>query len=305
MMKKALEYVIAVSLLLISACQPVNPARPEPTSIPDTAVPTIAPTATATEAAEEQNAPGEGFGQAALLAHPWKWVSYTGPMEKFEVEMPESYVLSFSADGQLNIKADCNNAMGDYTANESSLAITVGPMTRAACPPDSRSDQFVRLLGGAALYFFTDGNLNIDLMADGGTLTFTQAGEPGMVEDQMDTVDEALLANTWQWVGFTNPVEKYAIETPQNYLLTFNADGTVNIKADCNNAIGSYTLDGSTLSIQVGPMTMAACPTDSLSDKYVGYLGYAAIRFFQDGHLFIDLFADGGTLEFAPLDASS
>ena len=42
-------------------------------------------------------------------------------------------------------------------------------MTAAACPPDSRSDQFVRLLGGAALYFFADGNLHIDLFADGGT----------------------------------------------------------------------------------------------------------------------------------------
>jgi hypothetical protein len=40
------------------------------------------------------------------------------------------------------------------------------------CPPESRSDQFVALLGGAAIFFFEDGNLIIDLMADGGTMIY-------------------------------------------------------------------------------------------------------------------------------------
>jgi hypothetical protein len=48
-------------------------------------------------------------------------------------------------------------------------------MTLAACPPDSRSEQFVELLGGAARYFFEDAELYIDLMADGGTMAFARA----------------------------------------------------------------------------------------------------------------------------------
>lgn len=55
------------------------------------------------------------------------------------------------------------------------LQIELGLMTAAACPPDSRIDQFVKLLGGAALYFFVDGNLHIDLFADGGTMVFSPA----------------------------------------------------------------------------------------------------------------------------------
>jgi len=47
-------------------------------------------------------------------------------------------------------------------------------------------------------------------------------------------------------------------------------------------------------------MTMAACPPDSRSDRFVQSLSASAIYFFKDGHLFIDLFADSGTLEFAP-----
>ena len=104
------------------------------------------------------------------------------------------------------------------------------------------------------------------------------------------------------WVAFTNPVEQYSIDNPQDYTLNFNEDGTVNIKADCNNAAGTYTTDGSSLKIALGPMTLAACPAESRSDDFIKNLGFAAIYFFQDGHLFIDLFADGGTLELAPAE---
>ena len=46
-------------------------------------------------------------------------------------------------------------------------------MTLAACAEGSRSEQFVNLLGNAAIAFFEDGNLYIDLMADGGTMVLT------------------------------------------------------------------------------------------------------------------------------------
>jgi hypothetical protein len=74
----------------------------------------------------------------------------------------------------------------------------------------------------------------------------------------------------------------------------------VDIKADCNNAKGTYTTDGSKISIVVGPMTLAACPPGSRSDEFIKHLGFAAISFFQDGDLFIDLMADGGTMQFSP-----
>lgn len=111
---------------------------------------------------------------------------------------------------------------------------------------------------------------------------------------------EALKAHPWQWVGFTNPVDKFKIDNPQSYQITFNADGKANVVADCNNAILAYTADDSSLKFQPGPMTMAACPPGSRSNDFVQYLSFAAIYFFKDGNLFIDLFADGGTLEFKP-----
>jgi hypothetical protein len=93
----------------------------------------------------------------------------------------------------VSIKADCNNAGGSYTGDGSRLTIQIGPMTMAACPPESRSDQFVQLLGGAAIYFFEEDNLYIDLMADGGTMAFAPTDAAGLTDFDPDA--EPLIAS--------------------------------------------------------------------------------------------------------------
>jgi hypothetical protein len=50
-------------------------------------------------------------------------------------------------------------------------------MTRAACPPDSRSDEFVQNLGFVVGFFFENGFLYLDMMTDGGTFQLASAPE--------------------------------------------------------------------------------------------------------------------------------
>ena len=237
----------------------------------------------------------------ALTGTTWMWTGMTTPVQHTDIVVPQNYTLRFQDDGAVNIKADCNNASGSYKVEDESIQIEIGPMTRAVCPPGSYSDDFNKYLGSAANYFFKDGVLYIDLAADGGRMTFTPFEEISAAATEAP-VSDPLLANPWQWTSFINPVEKYTVETPENYQLTFQTDGTVDIKTDCNLASGTYTTEGKKISISVGPMTMAACPPGSRSEEFIKYLGYAAIYFFQDGDLLIDLFADGGTMRFAPLD---
>ena len=112
---------------------------------------------------------------------------------------------------------------------------------------------------------------------------------------------EMLTASTWQWVRLTDPMQQFDVDDPENYTLTFQPDETLQIKADCNQVIASYSAsDDGALSIQPGPATMAACPPGSRGEEFVQKLGFAARYFFQDGNLFIDMMADGGTLEFSP-----
>ncbi|MGE5377508.1 MAG: META domain-containing protein [Bacteroidota bacterium] len=113
-----------------------------------------------------------GATSNAILANPWQWTSFASPVQQYDVENPGNYQLTFHDNGTVDIKADCNTVSGTYNMDASRIAIAIGPTTLSACPPGSRSDEFLKYLGSAALYFFQPGELFIDLQADGGTMHF-------------------------------------------------------------------------------------------------------------------------------------
>ncbi len=92
--------------------------------------------------------------------------------ELIKVDNPSNYTIEFLPDGQVQIKADCNRARGTYTQQDSSISIKIGPTTRAMCPPESISDQYLKELQSAVIFFFQDGNLYFDLKFDTGTMKF-------------------------------------------------------------------------------------------------------------------------------------
>ena len=87
---------------------------------------------------------------AGVMANPWKWTAYAARPRTVTVEAPASYMVTFKDDGTVEIKADCNDASGTYTLDGANVTIEIGPATLAACPGDSRSEQFLQLLGDAA-----------------------------------------------------------------------------------------------------------------------------------------------------------
>lgn len=108
---------------------------------------------------------------------------------------------------------------------------------------------------------------------------------------------DGLVGEPWQWIWFSDPVDgPQTIEEPDRYQVEFRAEGQVAVKADCNSASGTYTTEDGGISIEIGPMTMAMCGPESLSDVFVQYLGAARIYRIEDQDLFLDLFADSGTM---------
>lgn len=99
--------------------------------------------------------------------------------ELIEIDNPANYTIEFLPDGQVQIKADCNNARGSYTQKNSSISIQIGPSTRAMCPPESQSDRYLQELQSAVIFFFQDGNLYFDLKFDTGTMKFIQSNNTG------------------------------------------------------------------------------------------------------------------------------
>jgi heat shock protein HslJ len=134
-----------------------------------------------------------------------------------------------------------------------------------------------------------------------------QEGELVLVNSEILTPEQSkaeggnlLTSIVWQWVHFTDPMGEFYVQNPENYILEFKEDGTVQIQADCNTATGSYIVEDTSINIEIGPMTLAACPPGARSEEFLQHLGFAAIYFFQEGDLFMDLMADGGTMKFQP-----
>jgi len=208
-------------------------------------------------------------------------------------------------DNQVSGFGGCNNYNASFELGEDNpFAMTISPIasTKKACPDPAGSQEttYLTALESVTSWIYDFGRLALNYTdastGEQGRLLF----DPGPVPEFAQSSEPRLTGQTWQWSSFTSPVDKIEIESPENYTVTFNADGNLNIKADCNRANADYKDEAGALQIKVGPSTLSLCPDESRSENFIQYLGYAARYFFQEGRLYIDLFADGGTMEFVP-----
>lgn len=112
---------------------------------------------------------------------------------------------------------------------------------------------------------------------------------------------QTLAGGVWKWTGSLFSDEKRTTPNdPNQYLLSFSADGKISVQADCNRVLGTYTTDGNQLTITLGPSTLVACPPDSLGDEFTRQLGIVNSYFFKDGNLILEFKFDSGSMTFAP-----
>jgi heat shock protein HslJ len=104
----------------------------------------------------------------------------------------------------------------------------------------------------------------------------------------------------WKWdrTNYNNDTEITSAD-PGNYTLELLSDGRVSVRADCNNAGGTYKLNRNGISIDITHSTMAACPEGSHGRTYIRDLNSAVIFFFKGGMLHLDLKYDTGTMRFS------
>ena len=91
------------------------------------------------------------------------------------------------------------------------------------------------------------------------------------------TPSNTITGIVWQWVSVTNQTtnQKTTVPNPQNYTISFNADGTLTGKADCNDFTGSYS-QANGFSIKISTSTQAFCGEGSLDQQYLTLLGSVA-----------------------------
>jgi putative lipoprotein len=327
-MKRSL-YLIAALLLaaILAACggqedTPTVAPTAAPAEEPAAEEPTVEPTAEPTQEPAEEAAPQSRLDTMEFVVDPdlidvtWEWVQRTtgaGAEVLFTVPNPENYTLLFNADQTFSAKLDCNNGAGGYATDGSGgIFMQLGPMTMAACEPESLSPEMSQMFGPAQNYIYEDdGNTVIFQFAAGGPWDYyRKAGSGGQAPEAGGSEDggSEIAGVTWQWEAFQDQSDgegsDITVPNPDAYTLTLQPDGTAAIKADCNLVSWTYTLEGSSLSFNtLGPSTLAFCPEPSLSDQYLALLGDTATFVTEGGKLILNLMADAGNMIFGMGDS--
>lgn len=112
-----------------------------------------------------------------------------------------------------------------------------------------------------------------------------------------------LSGTAWQLVsidarhrGVTSP------DDGTKYTLSFGADKRTRIRADCNRGVASWHSTGeSDLTFGASRMTKLKCAEESMDERFLNDLAYVRGYSYEDGHLFLTLDDEAGTLEFAPM----
>jgi heat shock protein HslJ len=188
-------------------------------------------------------------------------------------------------------------------------SIDIGPAatTRMMCAAEGvmeQESQYLAALEMAEVYR-VDGDA-LELRTADGALAVSYGAQPAAAAggDEGTTAvasSPSLTGVAWQLQQIQSMDDTVTTPgDPANYTVEFLDDGTVAIQADCNRAAGTYTVDGSQLAIQLGPMTTALCPEGSLSDEFVRNLGDTVSYVFDNGNLYLATKMDGAILEFAP-----
>jgi len=223
----------------------------------------------------------------ALTGRVWSWAGREVDGTTTVISDPDNYSLTFNDDGTFYARLDCNNGGGSYTNEDGTLTMTGVRTTLALCPPGSLAGEMSTAFEQQLGYAVT-----------GNVLTLSHPD--GTIDTYMDNAP-TLTGTVWQWLGTMTGEGPLEVADSSRYTIEFLDDGTAAIKADCNRVVAQYTAEAGAMTLTPGPMTLAACPDDSQGDVFVQQLSGAALYFFLDGDLYIDLFADSGTMRFGEL----
>jgi heat shock protein HslJ len=207
----------------------------------------------------------------------------------------------FSEDGSLGGSAGCNSYTASYTADGDKISIGMAATTLKMCgTPDGIMEQeagYLAAIQKAAA--FKVGSDRLDLFdAEGKTMaTYGVQSEAPPEPTPQAGLAPAIIGAPWQWVvSLYNNDTKAVPENPEDYLLELLPEGRLTVKADCNTAMGTYTLDGDQLSLNVTASTMMACPSGSLAEEFLKDLN-AAQSYLMDGEdLIILMKLDTGSM---------
>ncbi len=125
-----------------------------------------------------------------------------------------------------------------------------------------------------------------------GVVPEESSGSPessGVDIEDLEPISAGNIQDTeWQWTGFQDsdsPDSQITVPSPEDYTLSFFADGTYYIKADCNTGSGTYSLEGNRLFLDLPVTTLVDCGPESMNGEYMSLLPTVEAAAIEDGQL--------------------
>lgn len=191
--------------------------------------------------------------------------------------------MTFAEDGTLSGSAGCNQYSGRFRTDGGRIVIGDVASTLMGCDGERAAQEvaFLNALRGAATWRQTaEGDLELD---GAGAVV---AG-PGIAEGPPPAEPATGLASTrWDLVELGSTAD-FARIVPT---IEFGADGSVSGFAACNTFSGSFTTDGSTLTLSPLATTKIGCPrpASAVEADYLGALsGATSWSIEPDGRLLL------------------
>jgi heat shock protein HslJ len=230
------------SVAALGACGSDDPGGPPPE--PTAPTPTTAPT------------PG-------LEATSWLLTGWYDGSDLADAASPAS--LEFSAGGELAGSTGCNRFAGSWEADDSSLSITLGPLTLAGCVDPLAADQEQAVIAAMeSTASFGGGAENLVLLDTDGDPLLEYAAVSG-----------DLAGTSWQATGINNGTG--GVEATANTPLAtvdFEEGGSASGSGGCNGFTATWGTDGGSISITELSITEMSCgpELDSLETQFVAAL---------------------------------
>lgn len=162
----------------------------------------------------------------------------------------------------------CNSYFGEFSLdekNEFSAPRLAG--TLMLCIDENKEPEFLKALGTEKLVLQLDNNEILSFKKGDKTLLEFVKGTAPAANVGVQAVNAETLAGTWVLESMADE-DVNALFADRKPTIVFNADGSVNGNAGCNNYRSNYNLTENTLSIGNMMMTKMACPSLEGEGKY-------------------------------------
>ena len=186
-----------------------------------------------------------------LAGTAWRLVEFQSMDDAIGTVRPEAsalYTMRLHGDGTVNLRLNCNQAKGSWSATPSgdttSGGFEFGPlaMTRAFCPPPSMDASIAAQAGFIRSYLLKDGRLYLGLMADGGIYAWEPLGED-TAATVIPAAPEAGGPRNWQVSGVSSALKLRAEPSVTARVLMRYRPGTLLDNLGCRQVQGRFWCD--------------------------------------------------------------